>query len=89
MKTVYVGNLDSDVTEKDLLDDFDRYGRINDIYISRSTGSHNSGYAFVEYLNDSGIYIYISIYCNYLIYLSYIYISNTTMLSSLSNIYLI
>ena len=45
MSVVYVGNLDERADSRDLRDEFDRYGRIRDIWIARNP----PGFAFVEF----------------------------------------
>eukprot|EP01031_Cornospumella_fuschlensis_P025750 gene25750-31098_t len=45
MSTVYIGNLDVSATARDLTREFDRYGRIADIWVARNP----PGFAFIEY----------------------------------------
>ena len=45
MSTLYVGNLDHDTTAGDLRREFDRYGRILDVWVARKP----PGFAFVEF----------------------------------------
>jgi splicing factor, arginine/serine-rich 1 len=45
MSTLYVGNLDHDTTAGDLRREFDRYGRLRDVWIARKP----PGFAFVEF----------------------------------------
>lgn len=45
MSTLYVGNLDHDTTAGDLRREFDRYGRVRDVWIARKP----PGFAFVEF----------------------------------------
>eukprot|EP01039_Chlorochromonas_danica_P010058 gene10058-11129_t len=48
MTTVYVGNLDVNATVRDLHYEFDRYGRISDIWIARNP----PGFAFIDFEDD-------------------------------------
>eukprot|EP00602_Paraphysomonas_sp_CaronLab_P012098 CAMPEP_0185042206 /NCGR_PEP_ID=MMETSP1103-20130426/42215_1 /TAXON_ID=36769 /ORGANISM="Paraphysomonas bandaiensis, Strain Caron Lab Isolate" /LENGTH=265 /DNA_ID=CAMNT_0027582233 /DNA_START=42 /DNA_END=840 /DNA_ORIENTATION=+ len=45
MSTVYVGNLDFDANSGDLRREFDRYGRLRDVWVARRP----PGFAFVEF----------------------------------------
>lgn len=53
MKNIYVGNLDYKVTEQDLRDAFEAYGKVDNVTIlrDRDTGQPR-GFAFVEMAND-------------------------------------
>jgi len=46
--TLYIGNLNYNTTEKDLENLFEKYGKINNIYVVTS-GNRPRGYAFIEY----------------------------------------
>ena len=48
MSVVYVGNLDERATPRDIREEFDRYGRIRDVWIARNP----PGFAFVEFEDD-------------------------------------
>jgi RNA recognition motif-containing protein len=48
MSVVYIGNLDENADARDLRDEFDRYGRIRDVWIARNP----PGFAFVEFDDD-------------------------------------
>jgi hypothetical protein len=40
MSTVYVGNLDHEATVADLHEEFDRYGRIRDLWVAKQPPGH-------------------------------------------------
>eukprot|EP00607_Mallomonas_marina_P002398 CAMPEP_0182428140 /NCGR_PEP_ID=MMETSP1167-20130531/21054_1 /TAXON_ID=2988 /ORGANISM="Mallomonas Sp, Strain CCMP3275" /LENGTH=241 /DNA_ID=CAMNT_0024610839 /DNA_START=109 /DNA_END=835 /DNA_ORIENTATION=+ len=48
LNQVYIGNLDVDASVNDLHKDFDRYGRIRDIWVARKP----PGFAFIEYEDE-------------------------------------
>jgi RNA recognition motif-containing protein len=48
MSTVYVGNLDHDVTEHDLREAFAPYGAVESVRIAKSRGGRLRGFAYVE-----------------------------------------
>lgn len=45
MTTVYVGNLDHDITVDELRKEFDRYGKLKDVWLARKP----PGFSFLEY----------------------------------------
>jgi RNA recognition motif-containing protein len=48
MSTVYVGNLDHDVTEHDLREAFAPYGAVESVRIAKSRGGRLRGFAYVQ-----------------------------------------
>jgi len=45
---LFIGNLGNDVSRHEVLDEFGRFGRLQDVWVSRKP----SGFAFVEFLNS-------------------------------------
>lgn len=53
-KTVYIGNLAYKITEENLLGIFERFGRVNNVYlVYKPKSDHKKGIAFVEMGNEA------------------------------------
>lgn len=54
MKRLYVGNLDSNVSEEDIREKFEEYGEVSDInlIIDRETG-RSKGFGFIDMEDDN------------------------------------
>lgn len=50
-RTLFIGNLDLEITEAELNEIFGRYGHIEDIDIKRGSQTHGSVYAFIRFFN--------------------------------------